>query len=401
MSNRHPASYCHNMRPLYLIVTALIVSNNLFSQKINTSNLEKVLSRARETHTEALIIYQKDKLITETYFGTGNKDTLIEAMSTTKSIVGLAVACLLDDRLIDTLDTPLWKYYPEWNQGTKKFITIRHLVNMTSGLQNVADATAEIYPSHDFVQLALAAEMSATPGTIFNYNNKSLNLMAGLIKKITGKRMDLYIAERLFKPLEITSYGWTLDEAGNPHVMAGCQIRPIDHIKMGLLLLNKGMYNGRQVISQNNIEQVVQPCQQFPGYGMLWWIDHEQTVSIIDNEIIDSLVRAGIPKDFIDKAKRMKGEYKTEEEYFKKVIAVFGENPWAYIDETLGNTNLRLRKKEFRGRTSYLADGYLGNYIVVDPADSIVALRMTSYKSAKSEADYFPEFKNLILNLTK
>ena len=66
--------------------------------------------------------------------------------------------------------------------------------------------------------------------------------MAGVIEKITHKRMDIYIGERLFKPLGIEDFTWTLDSVGNPHTMSGCQIKPKDFVKIGLLLLNKGQY---------------------------------------------------------------------------------------------------------------------------------------------------------------
>jgi CubicO group peptidase (beta-lactamase class C family) len=116
---------------------------------------------------------------------------------------------------------------------------------MTSGLQNELNATIEIYPSKNFVQLGLCAELTNKPGEKFEYNNKSLNLMAGVFKKITGKRIDKYIGERLFKPLGIIDFTWGLDDAGNPHVISGCQIKPKDFAKLGLLLLNKGKYNNK------------------------------------------------------------------------------------------------------------------------------------------------------------
>ncbi len=99
-------------------------------------------------------------------------------MSCTNCILGLAVGCMLTDKLIDILDIPVFNYFPEWKQGQKRFITIRHLVNMTSGLQNNTNGFIEIYPSPDFVQLALCAELSNKPGEVWAYNNKSLNLMA-------------------------------------------------------------------------------------------------------------------------------------------------------------------------------------------------------------------------------
>lgn len=372
----------------------------IFGQEISKIKLDTLLKQAEQTHSESVIIYKDNKLVVEKYFGIGHANNKVESMSCTKSIVGLAVACMLTDKLIDSLDIPVSNYYPEWKQGQKQFITLRHLVNMTSGLQNNPNASIEIYPSPDFVQLALTAELSNKPGEIWAYNNKSLNLMAGVIKKITGKRMDIYIGERLFKPLGITDFSWSLDSVGNPHVMSGCQIKPMDFAKIGLLLLNKGKFNNKVVITEKNIIEVTKPCAQYNGYGMLWWIDYEKTTSIIDEDIINELRKAGISQDFIQKADNMKGTYASNGEYYAKVQSVFGDNPWGHINETLGSS-LRLRKKEFSGNTTFRADGYLGNYIIVDPKNKIVAIRMIGHASFKNEKDNFIDFNKLILSLTE
>jgi CubicO group peptidase (beta-lactamase class C family) len=272
---------------------------------------------------------------------------------------------------------------------------------MTSGIQNNPNAGAEIYPSPDFVQLALAAELSSKPGEVWSYNNKALNLMAGIIKKVTRQRMDVYIGERLFKPLEIVDFTWSLDSAGNPHVMSGCQIKPKDFIKIGLLLLNKGKFNGTQIISTADVEKLIIPCEQYKGYGLLWWLDYDQSVSVVDDEIISTLKSGGVAEEFIEKAIKAKGIYKSDEEYMGKIVEIFGANPWYYISSTLAQKNLRLRKKEFQGSITYQANGYLGNYIVVDPKSKIVAVRMISHKSFKNEKDGFDDFKSRVLSLTQ
>ena len=372
-----------------------------FGQTISKNKLDNLLKRAEETHSEAVIVYKDNKLISEKYFGIGNPDSLIESMSCTKSIVGLTVACMLNDGLLDSLDVPVCKFYPEWRQGQKQNITIRHLVNMTSGLQNNPNATVEIYPSPNFVQLALAAELSNPPGETWKYNNKALNLMAGVIQKITNQRMDIYIGERLFKPLDIIDFNWTLDSTDNPHVMSGCQIRPIDFSKIGLLLLNKGKFKDKLVIAEKYINEVVSPCKQYDGYGMLWWIDYEQTISTIDNEIIHELINSGLSNDFIEKVRKVKGTYNSNDDYYAKIMTVFGDNPWQYINETLAIKNLRMRKKVFTGNVTYRADGYLGNFIIVDPKTKIVAIRMISYKSYQNNKDGFEDFGKLVLSLTK
>jgi CubicO group peptidase (beta-lactamase class C family) len=379
---------------LLFVTIGLFLAYTLQAQTISQENLNELLLKAEATNSEAVLISQNGKLITENYFAAGHPDKKIEAMSATKSIVGLAVACMLTDGLIDSLDTPVYHFYPEWNQGRKKWITIRHLVHMTSGLQNHPNAGEEIYPSPDFVQLALAAELTDTPGEVWAYNNKSLNLMAGVVQKITGKRMDMYIGDRLFYPLGITDFTWSLDDAGNPHVMSGCQIKAKDFIKIGELLLNNGTYNNTKIIKPEHIAEVVTPCPQFPAYGMLWWIDYEENLSKVDDEIIESLQKAGIDDDFVQKMKKMKGTYATNEAFTAKLKEVFGENYYEVIYNALQGKH-RTRKREFKGEVTYRADGYLGNYMIVDPKTKIVAVRMTSYDSFKDQKDNFPEFKTM------
>jgi len=372
-----------------------------FAQTLDKSALDTLLRNAAQTHSEAVIIYHDQKLIVEKYFGIGKSDVKIEAMSATKSIVGLAVACMLSDGLIDSLGIPVCKFYPEWKQGQKQWITIRHLLTHTSGIQNNPNATVEIYPSRDFVQLALAAELSAAPGTVFSYNNKALNLMAGVIQKIAHKRMDIYIGERLFKPLGITDFSWSLDSAGNPHVMSGCQIRPADFAKIGLLLLGKGSYNNRQVISSNAIDQVTKPCDLYAGYGLLWWLDYDQTLSIIDDSIIEPMEKAQLDTAFIEKMKSIKGMYKSDQEFFKKLVEKFGPNPREIIRSALGSKKIEIRKLKVDGPVTFRADGYLGNFIIVDPVKKLVAVRMISGESFKGEEDNFIGFEKLVKALVK
>lgn len=171
------------IKVVFLNLILLFTGVTSYTQEINKTLLDSLLKVAEQTHSEAVIIYKGDSLITESYFGTGRADNKIESMSCTKSIVGLAVACLLTDKLIDSLNVPVSTYYPEWRQGQKQFITIRHLLEMTSGLQNYPNTSIEIYPSPDFVQLALCAELSSIPGKQWAYNNKSVNLLAGVIEK--------------------------------------------------------------------------------------------------------------------------------------------------------------------------------------------------------------------------
>lgn len=381
-------------------ILPLILHLKTTAQAINPEKIDQLIKKAEATHTDALIIYKNDTLLIEKYWNGTRRDNRIEMMSCTKSVVGLAVVSLLDDGLIRDLDVNVSDFYPEWRQGQKQYITLRHLVNMTSGLQNNPNASVEIYPSPDFVQLALAAEIATKPGEYFSYNNKALNLVAGIFMKITGKRMDKYIEERLFTPLGISDFTWSLDSAGNPHVMSGCQIRPIDFAKLGNLILKKGMYKNKRVLSEKAVTTLLSPCEKYKGYAVLWWLDYEQNASVVDDEIIAAMKNRNLDSDFIRTAEMLKGTYFQEREYVNKIESIFGSNPWGMINQHLATANLSLRRREFIGKIiSYRADGYLGNYLIIVPHSNIVAVRMITQQSFREASDNFTQFKEMLLTL--
>ena len=128
---------------------------------INAPALDRLKTRAEKSGSDAVVVIKDGKLVANWNFGTPAGP--IEAMSATKSIVNLAVGRLIDQGKIKSLDQPVGDFFNEWRQGRKAKITIRHLLNHTSGLQNQAH-TGDIYASPDFVQLALAAELSDDPG---------------------------------------------------------------------------------------------------------------------------------------------------------------------------------------------------------------------------------------------
>ncbi len=135
----------------------------------------------------------------------GNGEGPIEAMSATKSVVSLAIGRLIDDGKIKSLDQPVCDFYPEWKQGKKRQITVRHLLNHTSGLQNNPMAT-EIYDSPDFVQFALAADVSDDPGREASlYNNKRRQPPRRDRPEGVGRAgWTSTSGEKIFKPLGIT-----------------------------------------------------------------------------------------------------------------------------------------------------------------------------------------------------
>jgi CubicO group peptidase (beta-lactamase class C family) len=346
------------------------------------------------------VVWKDGKQYGQWYFG--KKPGKIEAMSATKSVVNLAIGCLITQGKIKSVDQPVCEFYPEWKQGRKKNITIRHLLNHISGLQNLPQSNIEIYPSPDFVQLALAAELSDDPCATFSYNNKAVNLLAGIVQKASGKRMDLYIKDEIFTPLGITDFSWTLDKAGNPHVMAGLQILPADFAKIGQLVLNRGKWNGRQIIAESWFDISMRPGQDFaPTCGLLWWLIPDHIAYIIDDDQINKLAAKGVSADFLNKVKLLKGRYENQDEVQAALQKVFGDQWQQEIMSVLSPLSLSLTKKEFGKKiVAYYANGYLGQYLVIIPQKNLVIVRMiNSSDSYNEKTDGFENLDEFALKL--
>lgn len=237
---------------------------------MNQQALDTLQQRAAETHSDALIVLQHGQTICA-WFSKRSRAP-IHLMSCTKSIVGLVFGCLLDNGCLTSLDQPVATLYPEWKQGQKTTITIRMLLNHTSGLQNVPNAGLEIEPAPDVVQLALAAELDFVPGSAFSYNNKAVNLLAGVVQRITGQALDQYVSEVLFAPLAITEYEWLKDRSGTPYVMAGLSLPAADFARIGQVVAQTGRWEGKSVVSAAWVEELLKQSQPYrPRHGLLWW----------------------------------------------------------------------------------------------------------------------------------
>lgn len=386
-----------------LFLTILLCYSALLCQdsRIKPEILSNIIEKSKTSHTDGLIIYKNGEIIAERY--SSGKPEKIELMSATKSVVNLAIGKLIDDGKIKSLDQPVADFYPEWNQGDKKLITIRQLLNHTSGLQNNPNAGVEIEPAPDLVKLVLAAELSNKPGTKFSYNNKAVNLLAGIVEKASGEKMDVYFREAIFQPLGITDFNWTRDKAGNPAAMAGLQLTARDAAKFGLLFLNKGVWNGKRILSENWIDESVKQGQSFEQRcGLLWWRVPEYQNFIIDDDKFKEFEAAKVNSDFIAKITPLKNVvFKNRGEYSKALENIFG-NDWAFkVNEQIGEKGISLSKKIYGSFVGYNADGYLGQYIVVIPKSKIVAVRQIKRSdNYDPSTDGFEDFLDLIAKLT-
>lgn len=376
------------------------------SGSIDPERLAALVKRAEASKSSALVVLQDGKLVGEWYFDQPKRP--IEAMSATKSVVSLAIGKLIDTGKIQSLDQPVADFYPEWRQGRKQKITVGQLLNHTSGLQN-PPRTDEIYMSPDFVQLALAAELADDPGSSFSYNNKAVNLLAGVVQKASGKRMDEYIRDEIFAPLGIVDFTWTLDDAGNPHAMAGLQIHARDFAKIGQMLVDGGVWEGKRVLSKEWVElSTAKPAQALDGTcGLLWWLlSSEERIALADDGLLAKWRAVGCDAAFLEKMATLKDRvYPSREAAVAALTELFGGKEGLALWQA---NAMRAGAQQWRNLPTpvegYAALGFLGQYLVVVPEQRIVAVRQLEPDWAnfdETKTDSMNDFTDLVLGLAK
>jgi CubicO group peptidase (beta-lactamase class C family) len=380
-------------------ISCFVWVSGLGAQALDTSVLDSLIRQCVRTNSNALLIYRGDTLVYENYFGTPRQR--IEAMSSTKSIVSLGVGILLDKGFIDSLDQPVHTLYPEWRQGNKQGITIRHLLDHTAGLQNVPDAGQEVEVAPDVIQLALCAELDGMPGERFVYNNKSSNLLAGVIERASGMKMDKFIGRYLFRPLGIRDYAWRTDARGNPLGMAGLQIHPGDLARIGLLLLNRGKWKGRTVISEAWIEQLQQPARGNANYALSWWLTYDREYIAVDADFLSS-IRDMADAPALALLHKLEGRYDDLQQVRMSALEVYAAEELRLVGGLLQRIPIdRWRRVYEGGVQSYAASGYLGQYLTVNPGKDLVAVRMISAENFRAVPNNssFEHFRRLVNSL--
>lgn len=224
----------------------------------------------------AFLLFKDNFLVCEEYFYGYAKEDLHPIESCTKSLTSLLIGIAKDQGLITDLNQPLYQLFPEYphlTQGDYRSITLANLLTMTSGY---APAEEDLYRSANRLEEALNRDLSATPGTTFQYDGGNTEILGGILKKRTGMFADVFAQKYLFEPLHISSYNWDIHKQdGYPGMAGSLHLRPRDMGKIGLLVLNKGSFSGTQVISENWIEEScsVKTASHIPGdnYSYQWW----------------------------------------------------------------------------------------------------------------------------------
>jgi CubicO group peptidase (beta-lactamase class C family) len=210
----------------------------------------------------------------------------MQSVSKTVTSITIGIARTKNDFAV-SLDTPILKYFDAHKVANmddrKKRITIRDLLTMTAGLEWHEDLpyddpknSADIMESNrDWVQYAIDQPMASEPGKTFVYNSGATILLAHIFRKISGKNVDDYADEHLFRPLNIHYY-WKHSPLGVPDTEGGLYLSTHDFAKIGYLYLKGGMWQGKEIVSsswvKDSVAAHVDTGEDGWKYGYQWWV---------------------------------------------------------------------------------------------------------------------------------
>jgi CubicO group peptidase (beta-lactamase class C family) len=191
-------------------------------------------------------------------------------------LVGIALA----DGVIDSLDQPIADLLPAYagvlDDPAKRAITVRDLLTMQSGLESTSSRNYGGWvASSDWVRDALRRPVECEPGSCWGYSTGTTHILGVIVARRTGRSLRDYASERLFGPLGIPVRAWDRDPQGNYLGGNNMSFRPVEFLRLGRLLLDEGVVDGRRLIPAEWLDLSWRRYARSPyngnGYGFHWW----------------------------------------------------------------------------------------------------------------------------------
>ena len=247
------------------------ISSDLFAA------LLRELDASKDTEMHHFMALRHGKVICECNFAPYPKGMWHITHSMCKSITGMAIGMLIEEEKLK-LDENIYDIFSDHiNAFSKIFrpvITVENLLTMTSG---VTFNESGIVSGNDWLGSFLNASVNGKPGTEFQYNSLNTYVLSAIVTKRTGETLTEYLTPRLFGPLGITKYYWETCPKGITKGGWGLFLCAEDMAKLGQLYLQRGKWNGQQLVSEYWIEistaRHLKTQNDTYGYGYQLWME--------------------------------------------------------------------------------------------------------------------------------
>jgi CubicO group peptidase (beta-lactamase class C family) len=245
-----------------------------------------------EYGTHSLIVIRNDSILYEKYFNGYKPSDIQTVFSVTKAFAAALTGIAIEEGYIKSKEQLVSDFIPEFKDKDREGMTINHLLQMTSGVaekdhKNFVKLLG-FYYCKDQSAKCEKLKMRFEPGTAFQYSSMTTQILGICVERATGKKFAEYLQEKIWQPLGMEYDALVaLDEAGMAKQFGGLAMNPIDMAKFGRLYLNKGNWNGTQIIAEAWI-QATQTRDTTQGrdasYSHCWWLDTYPLENVFDKD---------------------------------------------------------------------------------------------------------------------
>lgn len=272
--------------------------STLDAEGVDRASMEKLIQRIVDMPMDApdtpqlhgLLVVRHGKVVLEEYFHGEHRDKLHDTRSATKSLVSIVVGAAMQAGIPLKLSSPVYQVmnggaFPKDLEPMKRAMTLEHLLTMSNGY--FCDDTNDAAPGNeevmgeqeaepDFYRYTMNVPMATPPGENAVYCSASPNLALGMVGR-AAREDPIQVFDRLVgEPMQIRRYAWGLDPAGNPYGGGSTSMILRDFAKMGQLILNGGVWNGRRIVSRDYAASSGAPLYNLRNitYGYQWWSEN-------------------------------------------------------------------------------------------------------------------------------
>lgn len=253
-----------------------------FPKELNNIPFDKYLE---DNKTVAFIIIKNDTIQYEKYFKGYDKESIVPSFSMAKSVTSILIGCAIDEGLIKSVDEPITNYIPELKKNGFDKVTIKHLLQMTSGIKfnesyvNPFGDAASFYYGLNLRKEIGKMKLKTEPGKKFEYVSGNTQLLGLVLERsLKEKTITSYLQDKIWTPLEMEyDASWSIDRKKNGLEKTFCCLnaRARDFAKIGRLYKNKGNWNGKQIVSQKWVEESTKLDTSEGSanfYQYQWWL---------------------------------------------------------------------------------------------------------------------------------
>ena len=260
------------------------ISKNLNETPLSSS-LDSIL---QSVNTTAYLVIKGNEIQEEYYWDNTNINTISNSFSAAKSYISTLIGLAIQDGYIKSVNDPVGNYLEDFTKNGKEKITIKHLLQMSSGLSwtesysGPFSITTEAYYDNDLVKTISSLEVDHAPGNDYVYRSGDTQILGLLLRKVTGYTISEYAYLKLWNPLGAEHDAlWSLDDKqGNEKAFCCLNATARDYARLPRLYLNNGKWNGKQLLDSNYIKESLTPTGKFDPqskancnfYGYQWWL---------------------------------------------------------------------------------------------------------------------------------